>query len=185
MTTNKDLTRLSKKLALILRHKPESANIKLDKNGWARTDDILKALGINMSILETIVMNDKKGRYAFDECKQHIRAVQGHSVNVDLALTPIIPPDVLYHGTGSKSVDAILRDGIRKMSRQYVHLSSNINTAIQVGSRHGKAFVLQIDTKQMAQDGCLFYQAENGVWLTDYVATKYITPIYQSDGYGL
>ena len=185
MATNKDLTRLSKKLALILRHKPESANIKLDENGWAPISDILKALDINMTILETIVMNDKKGRYTFDDSKQRIRAVQGHSVNIDLGLSPLTPPNILYHGTGSKSVDIILKDGIKKMSRQYVHLSSNINTAIQVGSRHGKAFVLQIDTKQMAQDGCLFYQAENGVWLTDYVATKYITPIYQSEGYGL
>ena len=185
MKINNDLTKLSKRLALILRHKPESAGIKLDNNGWAKTDDILRALNINMTILETIVINDKKGRYAFDDSKQRIRAVQGHSVNIDLGLSPLTPPDILYHGTGSKSVDIILKDGIKKMSRQYVHLSSNINTAIQVGSRHGKAFILQIDTKQMAQDGCLFYQAENGVWLTDYVATKYITPIYQSEGYGL
>ena len=179
---NKDLVRTSKKLALILRHKPESAGIKLDKNGWAQTSDILKALNVNMCILETIVATDKKGRYAFDEHQKRIRAVQGHSIDVDLGLVPVSPPDVLYHGTSYKNLNVIMKDGIKKMARQYVHLSGDINTAVMVGSRHGKAVVLQIDTKQMHADSCVFYCAENGVWLTDYVASKYIAPIYQSEG---
>lgn len=175
---NKDLVRTSKKLALILRHKPESAGIKLDKNGWAQTSDILKALDVNMSILETIVMNDKKGRYAFDNYKKRIRAVQGHSVNIDLELSPVVPPDFLYHGTAKRNIGSIMSQGVKSMSRQYVHLSTSFETAVTVGSRHGEAVVFKVDTNSMHKNGIAFYRAENGVWLTDYIAPQYLTLVY-------
>lgn len=175
---NKDLVRTSKKLALILRHKPESAGIKLDKNGWAQTSDILKALDVNMSILETIVMNDKKGRYAFDNYQKRIRAVQGHSVNIDLELSPVVPPDFLYHGTAKRNIGSIMSQGVKSMSRQYVHLSTSFETAVTVGSRHGEAVVFKVDTNSMHKNGIAFYRAENGVWLTDYIAPQYLTLVY-------
>ena len=178
MTPNKELTRISKKLALILRHKPESFNITLDKNGWAQTSDILKALGISMTILETIVLTDNKGRYAFDTHKQRIRAVQGHSVNIDLELTPDTPPVVLYHGTAKRNIGSIMSQGVKSMSRQYVHLSTSFETAVTVGSRHGEAVVFKVDTNSMHKNGIAFYRAENGVWLTDYIAPQYLTLVY-------
>lgn len=178
MAPNKELTRISKKLALILRHKPESFNIKLDKNGWAQTSDILKALNINMSILETIVVTDNKGRYAFDEYKKRIRAVQGHSIVVDLNLVSAIPPDSLYHGTAKRNIGSIMSKGINKISRQYVHLSTSFETAVTVGTRHGEAVVFRINTKAMRADGISFYRAENGVWLTEYIDPKYISLVY-------
>lgn len=127
-----------------------------------------------MEELEEIVTTNDKKRFSFNEGKTMIRANQGHSVEINLALQAIIPPDVLYHGTAEKNLGSILEKGIQKMSRQYVHLSNDKETAFKVGSRHGKPLILTINTAQMHQDGLLFYQSDNGVWLTDAVAKQYI-----------
>lgn len=129
---------------------------------------------MDMSLLEKIVKEDKKGRYSFNEDRTLIRANQGHSIKVDLEFKECTPPDILYHGTGEKYVESILKNGIDKRSRLYVHLSKDIETAKMVGSRHGKPVILKVKTKEMALDGIKFYLSENGVWLTDNVDTKYI-----------
>ena len=172
---NKNLVKLGKRLAYILRHCPESANICLDSHGWAQSRDICRALNINMETLELIVSTDNKGRYVFDTYKKRIRAAQGHSINVDLELQETIPPDILYHGTARKNIPLLFQDGIQKMSRQYVHLSKDIETALNVGRRHGEPVIFVIDAKQMLVDGYKFYLSENNVWLTDYVPQKYIS----------
>lgn len=103
-----------------------------------------------------------------------IRASQGHSIDVDLKLKALAPPEVLYHGTSEKNFKLIRKSsGLSKMNRQHVHLSGDKETAINVGSRHGKVIVLVIDTKSMHKDGYKFYRSENGVWLTDNVPSRY------------
>ena len=104
-----------------------------------------------------------------------IRASQGHSVDIDLGLSASEPPEFLYHGTAEKNVDIILREGIQRMSRQHVHLSIDKPTAINVGSRHGKPYILTISAGQMHKDGLLFYLYANGVWLTEFIEAKYIS----------
>jgi putative RNA 2'-phosphotransferase len=158
----------------VLRHKPEAIDIALDKNGWAITSEILQGLKISMEELEEIVATDNKGRYSFNKDKSKIRANQGHSKQVDIEFKEYIPAGFLYHGTGKKSYDSILKSGIKKMSRQYVHLSHDINTAITVGKRHGEPVVFKIDAVQMYKDGIKFYISENNVVLTDFVSTKYL-----------
>ena len=103
-----------------------------------------------------------------------IRANQGHSINVDADLIEMIPPDVLYHGISKKSIDAIYKEGIKSMSRLYVHLSKDIDTAVKVGKRHGEPVVLEIDCRSMISDGYKFYLSENNVWLTKIVPSKYV-----------
>lgn len=100
-------------------------------------------------------------------------ANQGHSLQVDVELTPVKPPRYLYHGTASRFLPAIQREGIKKMSRQYVHLSGNFQTAVEVGRRHGSPVVITISAEAMAHDGVTFYLSENGVWLCEYVAPEY------------
>ena len=175
-----DLNKLSVFISLILRHKPEVINIKLDNYGYANVEELI--LGINktgrkidMDILEEIVKTDNKGRYSFNSDKTKIRANQGHSINVDVELKEETPPKYLYHGTSTRFLSMIEKEGIRPMSRLYVHLSEDKETAINVGSRHGEPIILKIDTEKMINDGFRFLISENGVWLT-----KYISPIYFS-----
>lgn len=168
-----NLTKKSKFLSLVLRHKPEKIGITLDEHGWAKTEDILRGLQIDMECLEEIVRTDNKQRYSFHENKTLIRANQGHSIPVDVELPLKEPPERLFHGTGQKSAPMIEKEGLLPMGRLYVHLSKDVDTARKVGKRHGKPMVYQVDTKQMHRDGYSFYQSVNGVWLT-----KKVPPVY-------
>ena len=174
--------RLSVFISLILRHKPEEIGIALDEHGWANVKELIAGINnagrkIDMKTLEEIVRTDNKGRYSFNENKTLIRANQGHSIPVDIEFKEVAPPDVLYHGTATKSLDSIKQQGIKSMSRLYVHLSKDLETAINVGDRHGKCVVLVIDTKKMSDDGIKFYLSENGVWLTKYIDWQYVKDI--------
>lgn len=171
--------KLSVFISLILRHKPETINIKLDNQGYAKVDELISGVNrtgrkLTLEILEEIVSTDKKKRYSFNDDKTKIRANQGHSVKVKVDLKECDPPTCLYHGTAKRNLDVILNNGIKKMSRLHVHLSDNINTAIQVGSRHGSPIILKVNTEKMKLDGYKFYLSENGVWLTDFVPAKYL-----------
>ena len=180
--SNKNLTRISKYLSLILRHKPEVAGIELDKHGWAKVDEILVALKIDMNTLEEIVRTDEKMRYSFNDTKNLIRANQGHSIDVDVELDEGIPTHKLYHGTISKSLESIMKEGLSKQSRKYVHLSVDIDTAVKVGSRRGKPVILEIDAERMHADGYKFFVSKNNVWLTDSVPVEYIKIHHYPEG---
>lgn len=179
MGKNKDV-KISKLISLVLRHKPETLRLKLDKQGWCNTYELINGLNnfkynIDLDGLKKIVNEDNKQRYSFNEDFSKIRANQGHSLTgVNLGLEPIKPTDILYHGTSKNVIDNIFKNGIKKMNRQYVHLSDDIETAVKVGERHGIPIVLEIDAKRMYKDGEIFYRSENGVWLTSYVHKKYI-----------
>lgn len=173
-----DLTSKGKFLALILRHQPEKANISLDKHGWANVNDIIKNVKfLSKEDLDNIVESDSKNRYEYSDFKLKIRARQGHSVPVNLELKEVKPPDILYHGTATRFLESIYDKGIIKGCRQYVHLSSTIETATKVGERHGTPYILNIDAKQMYEDGIKFYLSSNNVWLTDYISPKYIVTL--------
>lgn len=132
--SDRETTRLSRFLSLILRHKPEEIGISLDANGWADVDALLDGVNrsgrkIDRAVLESIVASDEKGRYAFSDDSRRLRACQGHSVDIDLQLTPIEPPEFLYHGTASRFSKQIAQEGLKARSRQFVHLSSDRETA--------------------------------------------------------
>lgn len=168
-------TKLSKYLCLLLRHRPDKANLTMDEYGWVHVDELIRNIkDLSINNLNTIVKNDTKDRYSFNEDKSKIRCNQGHSVNVDVGLEEKIPPKILYHGTATKYVDSILSEGIKSQTRQYVHLSDNLDTAISVGKRHGTAIVLEINTEEMLKNNHKFYISKNGVWLTKFIEPKYI-----------
>lgn len=178
--TEQDKKRIGKFLSLVLRHDPGKIGIELDPNGWANVKELIEKCKqhryhFSMEDLVEIVETNAKRRYSFNEKRNKIRANQGHSIDVDLGLTPVEPPQFLYHGTATRFLQSIHEQGIIKGSRQYVHLSQDRETATKVGARHGKVVVLTIQTGQMYQDGIVFYQSDNGVWLTDYVDVKYIS----------
>ena len=173
--------KLSRFISLVLRHKPETIGITLDNNGWAQTEELLKGISktryIDMTILEDIVATDNKQRYSFNEDKTKIRANQGHSVSVNIDFEEVKPDFVLYHGTAEKYIDSILSTGLQPRTRQYVHLSKDIETATKVGARHGKPVILEINTKEMIKDNIKIFKSKNGVYLTSSVSIKYIKRI--------
>lgn len=169
---------LSKRLSFVLRHKPESIGVVLDENGYADVAELIvkfnnDGIKIDFFALETIVDNDAKNRYSFNADKTKIRANYGHSFPVNLGLKNSSPPETLYHGTSKSGVNGILKEGIKKRKRNYVHLSCDYDTAILVGARHGTPIVFEIDVRKMKEDGCKFY-CSGTVWLTEYVSPKYI-----------
>lgn len=170
---------VSKFLSYVLRHHPEHVQLQLDENGWADVEElVIKSqsgyIVFDRQQLEEIVASNDKKRFIFNEDRSKIRANQGHSIEIDLALIPQQPPELLYHGTAVKNIESIRLTGIQKRSRQHVHLSADKETAFKVGSRHGKPVVLEIAAGKMYANGSKFYISENGVWLTDNVAPEYI-----------
>lgn len=176
---SKNEIQIGKFLSLVLRHKPEVIGLSIDKHGWADVSELLvcmKRLGreISFEFLEKIVNENDKHRYSFNEDKSKIRANQGHSIQVDVELKEIKPPDVLYHGTATRFLGSIMNTGINSGNRIHVHLSGDYKTALDVGIRHGKPVVLTIDSGRMYKDGYKFFLSENNVWLCDRVPAEYI-----------
>ncbi|HEX8462457.1 MAG TPA: RNA 2'-phosphotransferase [Segetibacter sp.] len=177
---NKAIVEISKKLSLVLRHKPESIGLILDQQGWANVEMLiqkLNAIGIKLDseLLQQVVSDNNKSRFAYNDDKTRIRASQGHSIIVDLGYTAHVPPAVLYHGTGEQYISSILTEGILKMNRHHVHLSANVETAEQVAKRKGKPAILKIEAAKMYDEGFVFFISANNVWLTDYVPAEFIS----------
>ena len=179
----KTVRQRSKFLSLVLRHQPASIGIQLDREGWTNIEILLIQMSkhrqkMSFGELLYVVENNDKKRFQFSDDGQKIRAVQGHSsTQVQRDYLPLTPPDPLYHGTATRFVDSILQQGLIAGSRHHVHLSADLVTATKVGQRHGKVLIFRIDTIKMQQDGYSFFQAENGVWLTEHVPTHYLTQI--------
>lgn len=175
----RNIVRISRRISLVLRHKPQSIGLKLDAHGWAEVDDLLQRMtasgtALSRPELEQVVAENNKQRFRFSEDGTKIRANQGHSINVDLQLKSQTPPKVLFHGTASTSVAGIMATGLQSRKRQHVHLSHDTETATMVGKRHGKPVIMRVDTVAMVADGHDFFCSENGVWLTREVPVKYL-----------
>jgi len=175
---DKTLIRTSKFLSLVLRHKPEAAGVILDANGWVKIDDLLKGCkahghSVSRAEFDQIVRENEKQRFTVEGSR--VRAAQGHSLNVDLQYDAVVPPARLYHGTVQTALDGIKKSGLKSQSRQHVHLSADIETAKQVGSRRGTPVILTVMAKEAHESGRVkFYQADNGVWLANAVPYEFI-----------
>lgn len=172
---------ISKFLSYILRHQPESIGLSLDPEGWASIDELISCAKkenklLNRILIQEVVDNSDKKRFSISADGLRIRAAQGHSTSqVDISYQEKIPPDFLYHGTATRFLTSIFEQGLVAKSRQYVHLSADEVTATQVGQRHGKPVVLKIRALSMYEQGFKFYQADNGVWLTESVPRQFIS----------
>ena len=177
--TSGDDVAASKRLSHVLRHAPNSIGITLDAHGWIDVDTLLEALAAHgpslaRDRLERIVARSDKQRFAFSEDGSRIRANQGHSVAIDLALPAAEPPATLYHGTAIDRVERIVKEGLHRGRRHDVHLSEREDTARAVGARHGKPVVIAIDAAAMRRDGSVFRRSANGVWLIPHVPARYL-----------
>jgi putative RNA 2'-phosphotransferase len=184
MNNQKQMDKISKFLSFVLRHEPEAVGITLDKEGWTDINLLMHAAAVttkhinivfDRQLLALVVENNEKKRFEISSDGLRIRAVQGHSTeSVSRTLDEKEPPVMLYHGTAGQFIASIMQEGLKAGKRHHVHLSPSIETAIAVGSRHGKVVVLEINTLDMHNHGYKFYQAENGVWLTDRVPVEFL-----------
>ncbi|MGH6657995.1 MAG: RNA 2'-phosphotransferase, partial [Actinocrinis sp.] len=129
---------------------------------------------LTRAALDQVVAENDKKRFEIDAAGTRIRASQGHSVPVELGYPVAAPPALLYHGTIAASLDSIFRSGLEPGSRHHVHLSADQVTATRVGSRRGRAVVLEVAAERMAEDGHEFHVSTNGVWLTATVPPAYL-----------
>lgn len=176
---NIDTASISKYLSMLLRHQPEKIGLVLDDNGWASIEELIakaNATGksLSRSLIERVVAESDKKRFAIGDDGKRIRASQGHSIEVDLALPPQIPPETLFHGTATRFLESIREKGLIPGNRQHVHLSLLRETAETVGRRHGKLALLIVRSGEMHRAGHAFFLSANGVWLTDSVPTNFI-----------
>ena len=178
-----DLTSKSKYLSFLLRHRPESANLTLDTEGWCNIVELMSNTDLTLDDILTIVRTDGKGRYSLRPADfvvpTHIRANQGHSSSaVKLTFKQETPPPVLFHGTSEEAWHTIQRQGLKPMKRHHVHLSTDRETALSVGGRRrGVVVLLEVAAGDMLAEGAGFYLSDNGVWLTDGVPIKFIRKI--------
>ncbi len=177
----REQVRVSRRISMVLRHRPESAGLTLDANGWVPVADLLTALRLSRAELDVIVEHNDKSRFAIArraDGTEWIRANQGHSrrVAVDLDLAAADPPGVLFHGTPRENWPSIERAGLRPRSRHHVHLSRDVPTAVAVGRRRsGDVVVLEVAAGAMAAAGHVFHRSDNGVWLTAVVPPAYLS----------
>lgn len=171
------LNKKSRLLITALRHQPDLLGLTLDLRGWVNISDVLKTLQIDRGSLDIIVSTNNKQRFEYNDKLTKVRASQGHSISglevyKDWAdYTPISP---LFHGTADHVVDLILKTSLVSKTRTHVHLSKDIVTALNVGKRHGKPVILEIDAVKMHQEGFKFLESKNGVILIREVPSIYI-----------
>ncbi len=169
-----DLEKAGKRLSFLLRHCREPLYIDLD-GGWASVAVILQTLNLDRATLDAVVAADNKTRFAYDETGSRIRANQGHSIpGVQVQMEQPEAPEYLYHGTATRFLDSILREGLKPMSRQWVHLSPDYATAVTVGSRHGEVVVLTVRARELVAAGYPLYRSANGVWQVKAVPPEFL-----------
>ncbi len=176
-----DLVRLSRTISHALRHKPEQYGLTLDDEGWVAVRDLLAALAarrrewqrLSEDDLRAMMAQSDKQRFELrDGC---IRAFYGHSVPQKVERVAAVPPPTLFHGTTPQAAAAIRADGLRPMKRQYVHLSADEATALQVGRRRtASPVLLTIDAESAHQHGVAFYPGNDMVWLADAIPPEFI-----------
>lgn len=163
----------------MLRHNPAEIGVELDEHGWVNINALIdksnnKGRNMTRELLDEVVQTNDKQRFAISEDGLSIRANQGHSLKINLDLSPLSPPTILLHGTAKKSIAAIRANGLKKMARHHVHLTENREVASAVGKRYGKLIMLEINSEKMSEDGFIFFKTANGVWLVESVPVEYI-----------
>jgi putative RNA 2'-phosphotransferase len=155
------LSRLSKLLALFLRHRPEEAGLQIDTYGFVPLDEMLKAIQERYpEVVEGDIRKLIEGasQQRFEISDRGIRAVYGHSFFVEMDGEPIQAPEVLYMGCLRKEVERFRTDGIKPVDRYYVHLSMSRETAAERSHQPGDACVVEVAAAQAQAAGHQFYQ---------------------------
>ena len=172
---------LSKAISHALRHEPWVYELELDDEGWADLDAPLAALRergdewqqLSREDVDQMIALSAKRRHEID--RGRIRALYGHSLPGKLRREPGVPPVILFHGTSPSVAETVLGEGLKPMLRQYVHLSIDVGTALEVGRRKArKPVLLHVDARTVHENGVVFYVGNERVWLADRVPGRFL-----------
>lgn len=172
--------KLSKEISYALRHAPWEYELEMDESGWVSVDQLLDAWHKeeewkDISENDLFIMNEISEKKRYEILDRKIKAYYGHSTPIRILKEEKMPPEVLYHGTAKRFMDSIRKNGLLPQSRQYVHLSQDIEMASIVGKRRDKKpSILKINAKQAWEDDIRFYYGNQNVWLADGIPSKYI-----------
>ena len=169
----KNIETHSRKLAYILRHDKEAAT-EMEIGGWLPISYLVEKKGFSVEEINMLINSDDKGRFELSKSSKMVRALYGHSVNIELNLTPAEPPEFLWHGSVRTALSEIFNDGILHRSRQFVHLTSDLESATEIGARHGEPASILVVAGKMYKEGYKFYHVTDKIWLTKHVPCKYI-----------
>lgn len=176
-----DLVRLSKFLAVLLRHKAEQYGLTLDEEGFVETDavwaQVTKRFGDQFAYndLLKVVEGDRFGKKRYEIQGRKIRALFGHSEVSRVSYPPALPPEFLYHGTTRAALAIIRQEGLRALSRQYVHFTTNREHAERVAGRHSReTVILTVRAADAHHAGIVFYHPEQEHYLADAIPPKFI-----------
>ena len=173
--------KISKFLSYILRHHPERFGILLDDEGFADLTLILNVVNeryeenvITRQTIEDIIDRSDKKRYEIVD--DRIRAFYGHTIDMKIKMKEAeFFPVKLYHGTNKHAYELIKEVGLKRIGRQYVHLSDTIETAYTVGKRRAREpVILEIDTNKAKMKGVLFYHSGD-MYLADFIPSDCIS----------
>jgi putative RNA 2'-phosphotransferase len=173
-------TKLSKFLALLLRHRAGDYGLALDPEGFVPLDRLLAAMNtqrgwawVRAEHIEEIIATQSKRRYEIVD--GDIRAIYGHTLDAAIRYPQVSPPDILRHCTARRFVESIRRAGLRPMRRQYVHLTDEPALALLTGRRRDpQPAILQIDAGRAHAEGVVFFRADDGVFLAKAIPARFI-----------
>ncbi len=177
------LMKLSKFMALILRHQPERFALPLDDGGWASLSEVMEIVkGLpnfrwanRADVMRVVEEGSGDNKRRFEVQGNRIRARYGHSFTQPIVYEPCAPPPLLYHGTSPDTLESIRREGIKPMERQYVHLSPDTETAARVGARHdSRPIILTVCAAEARAAGVEFYQADEAIYLAKRIPPEFL-----------
>lgn len=175
MKSSSNKTKNSHDLSYLLRH---DKTYVFDPGGWRSVENLVLEQGFTFEQLCDLVVNDSKGRFEFNDDKTKIRALYGHSVPVEMNYVRCTPPEILYHGTSMNADAAIAEVGLKPRSRNYVHLTSDNDAALETGARHGAPVAIHVKALEMFHEGYEFYNPVKNIWLVREVPRRFIDSYY-------
>lgn len=176
-----NLKRLSKFLAVMLRHKAAEFHLTLDSEGFTDVDSVWMQVSrrfpgqYSYPDVLTVVEGDEHGKKRYELRDGRIRALFGHSDVTPVRYPRVEPPDILYHGTTPEALESIRSTGLLAMGRQYVHLGTSIERAARVAARHSATPVmLRVRAREAYRVGLEFYCPEPEHYLASNVPPEFI-----------
>jgi putative RNA 2'-phosphotransferase len=177
MTDPALIERITRSLAFMLRHQPETFDLELDSLGYADLGDVVQALNERLGepveeedVREAVVAGDRP-RYEIVE--DRIRALYGHSIPVEPGPSSK-PPESLYVAVPEQELERARRFGLRGGRRRFLHLAISKEDAAESGRRASRDYtVLVIHALDAWEEGVSFYD-RTALWLAEEVPTHLI-----------